>query len=105
MYKKILLKLLLLIGFISQAQTVSKDFRSKKFIIQKDSLQIDSITINSQRFKILNASNKEINPEEYQIDFIKALLIINSKKYTEITVEYFRFPEFITKTYTLLIKN
>lgn len=100
MYKKILLKLLLLIGFISQAQTVSKDFRSKKFIIQKDSLQIDSITINSQRFKILNASNKEINPEEYQIDFIKALLIINSKKYTEITVEYFRFPEFITKTYT-----
>jgi hypothetical protein len=31
---------------------------------------------------------------------IKATLIINPKKYNNITVEYFRLPEFITKVYT-----
>jgi hypothetical protein len=100
MYKKLLLLSLLLIGLTLQSQTVSKDFRSKKFIIQKDSVQIDSVNINSQRFKVLDAFNNIINPQEYKIDFIKALLIINSKKYSEITVEYFRFPEFVTKIYT-----
>ncbi|MDD7915823.1 hypothetical protein [Polaribacter ponticola] len=34
------------------------------------------------------------------MDFIEATLIIDSKKYSKITVEYFRFPDFITKTYT-----
>ena len=37
---------------------------------------------------------------EYQIDFSNAVLIINSKKYSKITVEYFRIPDFITKIYS-----
>jgi len=100
MYKNLLLLLLLLIGLTIQSQTVSKDFRSKKFSIQKDSVQIDSVNINSQQFKVFNTYHKEINSQEYQIDFIKAILVIDSKKYPEIIVEYFRFPAFITKIYT-----
>ncbi|MBL4605113.1 MAG: hypothetical protein JKY02_05490, partial [Flavobacteriaceae bacterium] len=42
---------------------------------------------------------------EYLMIYNDATLIINSKKYQEITVEYFRFPDFITKTYSPFDKN
>ncbi|MEE9407892.1 MAG: hypothetical protein V3V28_07440 [Polaribacter sp.] len=100
MFKKILFFLLLFTGFSIQSQTISKDFRIKKFIIEKDTVQLDSVAINSQLFKVKNAFLKTIAATKYKIDFSQALLIINSKKYSEITVEYFRFPDFITKTYT-----
>lgn len=84
---------------IANAQTGSSEFRSKKFTLAKDTIQIDSVSINSQLFKVLSEGNIRIPETEYQIDFIKAQLIINSSKYQFITVEYFRFPEFVTKTY------
>ena len=100
MHKKLLILLLFFIGFSIQSQTISKEFRSKTFLIKKDTIQLDSITINSQKFKVLNAFSKVIPSSEYKIDFSTATLIINSKKYSEITVQYFRYPEFITKIYS-----
>ena len=105
MYKNLLFLLLLLIGSKIQGQTVSKDFRTKTFRIQKDTVQIDTIPINSQRFTVRNKFQKRINPQEYQVDFLKAILMIDAKKYPEITVEYFRFPEFVTKVYAPFDKN
>ncbi|QNM85479.1 hypothetical protein H9W90_15025 [Polaribacter pectinis] len=100
MVQRILFFLFIFIGFSIQAQTISKDFRSKKFLIEKDTLQLDSVAINPQKFTVKNTFLKTIASSEYKIDFSKAVLIINSKIYKEITVEYFRFPEFITKTYS-----
>ena len=100
MVQKNLFFLLVFIGFAIQAQTSSKDFRVKKFLLKKDTLQLDSVAINPQKFKVKNAFLKTISSNEYTIDFSKAILIINAKIYKEITVEYFRFPEFITKIYT-----
>lgn len=91
--------MLLSIGSTINAQTGSTDFRSKKFTVVKDTIQIDTVNINSQKFKILSANNTIIPPSEYQVDFIKATLIIDSEKYPFIIVEYYRFPDFVTKTY------
>ena len=99
MYKSFLFLLLLLIGSKIQGQKVSKEFRTKTFRIQKDSVQIDTIPINSQRFEVRNKFQQRINPQEYQVDFLKAILMIDAEKYPEITVNYFRFPEFVTKVY------
>jgi len=100
MYNRFLSVLFCFVGFLIQSQTISKDFRSKKFLIKNDTIQIDSVSINSQRFKVLDSKFKRIPSKEYNIDFGKAILIINAKKYSEITIEYFRFPKFITKIYT-----
>lgn len=100
MNKNLLFLLLLFIGSTIQGQKVSNEFITKTFRIQKDSVQIDTIPINSQRFKVRNKFQKRINSQEYQIDFLKAILVIDAEKYPEITVEYFRFPEFVTKEYT-----
>jgi hypothetical protein len=110
MQKKILFLLLFFVGFTIQGQTKSKDFRLKNIEVKKDTIQLDSVAINPQKFKILNNLNKRIPSSEFTVDFSKAILIINSKKYAKITVEYFRIPDFVTKIYTpfdekLIIKN
>ncbi|WP_158840570.1 hypothetical protein [Polaribacter sp. L3A8] len=100
MIQRILFFFLLFIGFSIQSQTVSKDFRVQKYLIENDTIQLDSVALNPHKFKVLNTFLKVIPPSEYTVDFSNAVLIINSKKYTEITVEYFRLPDFITKIYT-----
>ena len=102
MIKKIVFFISLCIGLTTNAQVKSKEFRSKKFTLVKDTIQIDTVNINSQRFKVFDQKKQLIFHKEYQIDFMKAILIIDSKKYPSITVEYFLFPEFVTKTYQLL---
>ena len=100
MIQRVLFFFLLFIGFSIQSQTVSKDFRVQKYLIVKDTIQLDSVALNPQKFKVVNAFSKEIPFSEYTIDFSNAVLIIDSTKHTEITVEYFRLPDFITKVYT-----
>lgn len=100
MIQRILFFLLLFIGFSIQSQTISKDFSVKNFLVKKDTIQLDSVALNPQKFKVLDTFLKVIPSSEYKIDFSNAILIINSKKYAEITVEYFRLPDFITKIYT-----
>lgn len=105
MTKRIVFFLFLLVSFVSQSQVTSSDFRSKKIIVTKDSIRFDSVPINPQVFKVLNSKQNTIKPSEYQVLFNEAILIINSKIYQEITIEYFRFPSFLTETFTPLDKS
>ena len=105
MFKKNLLFLLLFIGFSSQSQTITTDFRSQKVFLKKDTIKFDSIAINPLNFKVLNKVLKPIDSSKYKIDFNNATLVINAIAYPEITLEYFRFPNFITKTYTPYNQN
>ena len=99
MTKKGWFLILFFIGFYANSQNTSSDFRSKKFIVSKDTIRFDSVPINPQNFKVL-AGKKILYPTEYEIFYNEALLIISAEKYQEITIEYFRFPAFITKTYS-----
>ena len=100
MAKRILVLWMFLVGFFAHSQITSLDFRSKKIIVTQDTIRFDSVPINPQRFKVLNNQQRMIFPTEYQVIYNDAILIINSKKYQEITIEYFRFPEFLTKAYS-----
>lgn len=89
----------------SQAQVTSSDFRSKKIIATKDTIRFDSVPINPQKFKVLDDNLNIIRPSNYEVIYNEALLIINSNIYQEITVEYFRFPSFLTETFSPLDKS
>ena len=99
MTKKGWFLILFFIGFYANSQNTSSDFRSKKFIVSKDTIRFDSVPINPQNFKVLS-NQRILYPTEYQILYNEALLVISSLKYPKITIEYFRFPTFITKTYS-----
>lgn len=105
MLKKILFLLLFIVGLSVQSQTKSNDFKAKKIVVKKDTLQIDTVAINPNNFKIFDAKLNTIPTTDYSVDFSNAVLIINKKKYPEILVEYFKIPDFITKTYTPFNEN
>ena len=99
MLRKTAFIILICISCFANAQTGSTNFVSKKFTVVRDTIKIDSVSINSQLFKVFDETKILIPNTEYQVDFSNAKIIINSKKYKFITVEYFRFPDFITRTY------
>lgn len=105
MIKKGVFIFFLLLGVLVTAQNTSKDFRSKKMLVVKDTVQIDTVSINPLKFKILDAQFRTIHYSEYQVNYSEAYLIIDAKKYPEITIEYHRFPDFLTKTYSPFNKN
>jgi len=99
MIKKIVFFYCLFFGLTANAQIKSDQFRSKKFELVKDTILIDTVNINPQKFKVFDIKKKLIPASQYKINFIKAQLIINAKKHTSITVEYFLFPDFVTNIY------
>ena len=100
MSKKLLYFFCCLIGFSTYGQTTSNEFRSKLFQVSKDTIQIDSVSINPQKFNVFDVDKQRIHPKQYQIDYNKAQLIIDAKRHTAITVEYYHYPNFVTKTYS-----
>ncbi len=97
--KKVLLICVFLLGAFSYAQSDSNNFRSKKITLAKDSIQIDSVSINPFIFRVFDDTKTLIDTTEYSVDFAKALLIINKEKYPIIEIEYYAYPAFLTKTY------
>ncbi len=97
--KKVLLISVILFGIYSQAQTDTNNFRSKKITVAKDSVLIDSVSINPFIFRVFTENKTLIDTTQYQIDFSTSMLIIDKNKYPIIEVEYYAYPEFLTKTY------
>ena len=93
---------LLFLSFGAFAQEKSNNYRTKKLAV-KDSIVIDSISINPSRFVVKNKANQVIDSSLYVIDFQKSILRLKPSITTDtIIVEYLRYPAFLTKTYKQL---
>ncbi len=99
--KKHILFFFLLVGLITNAQLVSKNFRTKVFYPKNETLIIDSLSIYPYNFKIFDANLQEIDAVNYSINFEKSLLILH-KKYESIVVNYEVYPSFLTTKYSNL---
>ncbi|NNK83109.1 MAG: hypothetical protein HKO92_08290, partial [Flavobacteriaceae bacterium] len=98
----LLFTIFLLLGFGALAQDTKSTYVTKKIVV-KDTIQIDSVSINSTRFILKDKQGRIIDSSQYTIDFKKALLRLKTPLTTDtLIVEYLRFPEFITKTYKQL---
>ena len=97
-----LLFLLILCSFLSFSQENSSNYRKKRMAV-RDSILIDSVSINPSRFVVKTKNNKILDSTLYTIDFSKALLKFKqSIDIDSIEVEYLRYPEFLTKVYKQL---
>ncbi|MBF8148828.1 hypothetical protein ITJ86_02905 [Winogradskyella sp. F6397] len=94
--------LLMLCAFLGFSQEQNSNYIQKKVAV-KDSIQIDSVSINPSRFTVKTLDNKVIDSTLYTVDFPKALL--RFKMPTEIDsiqIDYLRYPDFLTKVYKQL---
>ncbi|MEM6376801.1 MAG: hypothetical protein AAF705_01235 [Bacteroidota bacterium] len=94
--------LLILLSFSVSAQENLSNYRIKKLAV-KDSIQIDSISINPSKFIVKTKDNRVLDSTAYRMDFQKAILRLKSAQQLDtVIVEYLRYPAFLTKTYKQL---
>ncbi|WP_378184202.1 hypothetical protein [Aquimarina sp. SS2-1] len=82
-------------------QDTSINFRSKKMRVT-DTIQIDSVSINSYDFKVISKQGVVIDSSLYKVNFENALMMLSPQIESEndsITIQYYRYPDFLTKKY------
>jgi len=92
--------------FTVNLQGQTKNRRTKKIAV-KDSIVLDSVSINPFQFKLTDKKNNLIDSTAYRIDFEKAILYLNLAKINtdSIRVSYTKYPAFLTKKYRGFNKN
>lgn len=85
------------------AQEIETPYKSKKITVSKDTIFIEKVSINKAFFKILDKSGNPIDSTNYQVDFKKSTLIFKEgfSSNDSLTIRYLKFPEFLTKTYSI----
>ncbi|WP_111682390.1 hypothetical protein [Winogradskyella tangerina] len=100
--KKALFLFLFSISFFGFSQEKSNNYRSKRFAV-KDSIQVDSVSINPSKFIIKTKDGRVIDSTLYDIDYAKAILKWKQPMDLDsIQIEYLRYPQFLTKVYKQL---
>jgi hypothetical protein len=98
----IIIGLLSFCGFSQEQTSIYKT----KTVAVKDSIKIDSVSINPSYFSIKTKGNAIIDSSFYSINFPKALLSFKKPIDTDsIIINYLNFPDFLTKTYKQLNEN
>lgn len=102
MNRYLLFFFLLWAGF-AFSQDLSSNYRTKKVAVQ-DTIVIDSVSINPNRFLLLDKNENPIDPSLYSFDSEKAQVVISEevkKNQDSLTVYYLKYPDYLTKTYSL----
>lgn len=87
------------------AQDTSSNYKTSKFAV-KDSIKIDSVSINPSKFILKTNTNQVLDSTFYEVDFAKAVLRLKKPVETDsIIIEYLKYPDFLTRKYALLSKD
>lgn len=74
-----------------------------KTVAIQDTIVIDSVSINSRKFLVKLKDETIVDSSLYDVDFAKAILIFKKPIETDsITIQYLRFPDFLTRKYSPL---
>lgn len=89
------------------AQEVQSLYKTKKMLVARDTIFIDSVSINPSFFKILDKNNKVVDTSFYKINFQKSTLVFNSNYISTdtLTIRYFELPKFLTQEYSIYDKK
>lgn len=81
------------------AQQPASNYRIKKMVI-KDTILIDSVSINPSKFSLKTNDGITIDSSYYTIDFSKALVSFKKPFTTDsVIIDYLRYPSFVTRKY------
>ncbi|MGK0233011.1 MAG: hypothetical protein ACI9EK_000332 [Psychroserpens sp.] len=83
------------------AQDISSNYKSKNVAV-KDTIVIDSVSIQPSQFQIKDNKGTVIDSTKYRVDFKKGIVILSEKtrtRHDSITINYLSYPSFLTKEY------
>ncbi|SEQ12043.1 hypothetical protein [Flavobacterium urocaniciphilum] len=101
MYKRIYLLFFLTLFSVGFGQEKNQAFQRKKLVYTKAEIQIDSVALNPNSFKIYTFNNQEIDTSFYRFDYQTKKLLFKKEFTDSVRIEYSRLPNFLTKTYAI----
>lgn len=106
--KRILVLLFLLLSLIVSGQSIPEGVVIKDYLVQSDTVQIDSLSINPGYFKLYEDQNKLVEADLFEVDFAKARLWFKDPVYwkdKKVRIAYLVYPEFMTRNYSIFDKS
>src|SRR6218665_2956187 len=103
MLKRIFL-LMVLFGFSSlSAQEIKSLYQNKKVAVSKDTIALGNVGVSPILFKLQTEAGQEIDTSFYKMDFKTGKLVFKNgfTSGDSLTVRYFKYPEQLTKTYSI----
>ena len=101
-------KIVFLAGFLfcflgGFAQETLQSYPTKKITFSKDTISIEKFSLINSFFEIKDKSGKIIDTSFYKVNFQKGTLVFTKEINTSdsLIVRYSKFPEFLTKTYSI----
>ncbi|WP_284653764.1 hypothetical protein [Flavobacterium terrisoli] len=103
MLKKGILLLVLFCFSGLSAQEIKSLYQTKKVAVSTDTIFIEKVSISPSFFKLLNPEGKEIDTTFYKVDFKTGKLFFKNgfTSTDSLTIRYFKYPEHLTKTYSI----
>lgn len=104
MLKKLLLGWAILFFSGLWAQEIETPYKARKILAVRDTIAVDSVSVNAAFFKLLDKNQREIDTAFYHMDFAKGQLVLkpNFEHFSDtLTVRFLKFPESITRTYSV----
>jgi hypothetical protein len=84
-------------------QEVTTPYKNKKVVPVKDTVRIDSVSINKEFFKLQDRLGNDIDTSYYKVDFRNGTIVFRNGYTSQdtLTVRYLSYPEFLTKKYSI----
>jgi len=104
MFKKFLFGVVLLFFSGLQAQEINSGYKNKRISVTRDTIHIDSTSINSSFFKLLDSRGEAVDTSLYKVDFQKGTLVIKPDAAIEddsLTVRFLKLPKYLTREYSI----
>jgi len=105
--KRIGIVFFLLYGIFAFSQEPPGNYRTLKVAVQ-DTIAVDSTSINPVKFALLDKNGIAIDTTKYKVNFAKGEVYLSPEIQASedtITVNFVKYPSFLTKKYSLLDPN
>ena len=86
------------------AQDINSLYKTKKVKTTQDTIYIEKESINSSFFKLLDQNGIPIDTSFYKVNFKKGTLLLKENNFfnsDSLTLQYLKFPQFLTKEYRI----
>ncbi|RZJ73858.1 hypothetical protein [Flavobacterium sp.] len=83
-------------------------YRERKFFVGRDTIKLDSVSINPAFFRISDRLDQPIDTSFYKINFAKSTLIFNENApflNDSVSVRFLKLPNYLTKEYSIYDKE
>lgn len=103
MLKKWLLPVVLCCFSALYGQETGTPYKNRKITAEKDTIQIDSVSINRVFFKLQDTLGNDIDTSYYKVDFQNARLVFRNgfTSPDTLTLRYLSYPDYLTKKYSI----